>query len=49
MSELISKYLPNVASLGWTGDSGWGTAIFQTIFMTFWSDLGVNQRRGNLS
>ncbi|MBM6754555.1 ABC transporter permease [Lactobacillus alvi] len=36
MSELISKYLPNVASLGWTGDSGWGTAIFQTIFMTFW-------------
>ena len=36
MSELISKYLPNVTSLGWTGDSGWGTAIFQTIFMTFW-------------
>lgn len=36
MSELISKYLPNVANLGWTGDSGWGTALFQTIFMTFW-------------
>lgn len=36
MSELISKYLPNVTSLGWTGDNGWGTAIFQTIFMTFW-------------
>ena len=36
MSELISKYLPNVASLGWGGDSGWGTAIFQTLYMTFW-------------
>lgn len=36
MSELLSKYLPNVANLGWTGDSGWGTALFQTIFMTFW-------------
>ena len=36
MSELISKYLPKVANLGWTGDSGWGTALFQTIFMTFW-------------
>ena len=36
MSELISKYLPNVANLGWTGDSGLGTALFQTIFMTFW-------------
>ena len=36
MSELISKYLPNVASLGWSGDSGWGTAIFQTLYMTFW-------------
>lgn len=41
MSELISKYLPNVTSLGWTGDSGWGTAIFQTIFMTFWPAVVV--------
>ena len=36
MTELITKYLPNVANLGWKGDSGWGTAIWQTIFMTFW-------------
>lgn len=36
MSELLTKYLPNVADLGWGGDSGWGTSIFQTIYMTFW-------------
>lgn len=30
---------PNVVALGWSGDTGWGTAIFQTLFMTFWSAI----------
>ncbi|KRL63692.1 methionine ABC transporter permease [Lactobacillus psittaci] len=36
MLSLLQQYLPNVFSLGWSGDAGWGTAIFQTLFMTFW-------------
>ena len=36
MTELLTKYLPNVANLGWGGDTGWGTSIWQTIYMTFW-------------
>lgn len=28
---------PNVVELGWLGDDGWATSIFQTLFMTFWS------------
>lgn len=39
MIDFIKEYLPNVYSFGWTGDYGWGTAIGQTIFMTFWSAL----------
>ncbi|MGT2926067.1 methionine ABC transporter permease [Streptococcus cuniculipharyngis] len=34
MIELIEKYLPNVYALGWSGDAGWGTAIFNTLYMT---------------
>ena len=37
MISFLSKYLPNVVQLGWGGDAGWGTSIFQTLFMTFWS------------
>ncbi|MCI1290383.1 MAG: ABC transporter permease [Lactobacillus sp.] len=36
MTEFIAKTMPNVLRLGWGGDSGWGTAIWQTIYMTFW-------------
>ena len=39
MINLLQQYLPNVFSLGWSGDAGWGTAIFQTLFMTFWSAI----------
>ncbi|MDR0898874.1 MAG: ABC transporter permease [Lactobacillaceae bacterium] len=39
MLNLIKEYLPNVYNFGWTGDYGWGTAIWQTIYMTFWSGL----------
>jgi len=28
--------MPNVVQLGWTGDTGWGTSIVQTLYMTFW-------------
>lgn len=36
MISFLSKYLPNVVNLGWGGDSGWGTSILQTLYMTFW-------------
>ena len=36
MTSIIEKYLPNVANLGWTGDSGWWTSIIQTLYMTLW-------------
>ncbi|HJF09707.1 MAG TPA: ABC transporter permease subunit, partial [Lactobacillus crispatus] len=39
MISFLSKYLPNVVQLGWGGDAGWGTSIFQTLFMTFWSAI----------
>lgn len=39
MTSFFAKYFPNVISLGWSGDAGWGTAIFQTLFMTFWSAI----------
>lgn len=38
MSSLM-QYFPNVVALGWSGETGWGTAIFQTLFMTFWSAI----------
>lgn len=34
MSSLIQTYLPNVYQLGWSGDAGWGLAIWNTIYMT---------------
>lgn len=37
MSTWINQTFPNVIYQGWTGDTGWWTAITQTIFMTFWS------------
>lgn len=39
MTNWINSYLPNVVGLGWGGDAGWGTAIVQTIYMTFWPAL----------
>lgn len=39
MTSFFTKYFPNVISLGWGGDAGWGIAIFQTLFMTFWSAI----------
>ncbi|MBA1393404.1 ABC transporter permease, partial [Lactobacillus sp. XV13L] len=37
MNSWFTKVFPNVVNLGWLGDTGWGTAIGQTLFMTFWS------------
>ncbi|MBM7616755.1 D-methionine transport system permease protein [Weissella uvarum] len=34
MLNWIETNLPGVYSLGWGGDSGWGTAIGQTLYMT---------------
>lgn len=34
LAHLIMHFLPNVVNLGWWGQSGWGTAIVQTIAMT---------------
>lgn len=39
MISFFTKNFPNVIALGWGGDAGWGTAIFQTLFMTFWSAI----------
>lgn len=39
MTNFFLKYFPNVVALGWSGEAGWGTAIFQTLFMTFWSAI----------
>lgn len=39
MISFLTKNFPNVVALGWSGDAGWGTAIFQTLFMTFWSAI----------
>ena len=35
MMNLFEHYFPNVVSLGWSTDLGWGTAIWQTLYMTF--------------
>lgn len=37
MINWLDKICPNVVQLGWGGDAGWGTSIFQTLFMTFWA------------
>ncbi|HEY4399066.1 MAG TPA: methionine ABC transporter permease [Lactobacillaceae bacterium] len=39
MIDWFSKTFPNVVYQGWTGDTGWLTAIGQTIYMTFWSAI----------
>lgn len=39
MISWFNKIFPNVVNLGWGGDTGWGTSIFQTLFMTFWSAI----------
>lgn len=39
MNEWFSQTFPNVVYQGWTGDTGWLTAITQTLFMTFWSAI----------
>ncbi len=36
MTSFLTQYMPNVVQLGWTGDTGWGTSIVQTLYMTFW-------------
>ena len=35
MADWFAHNFPNVVYLGWTGEAGWGTAIFQTLYMTF--------------
>lgn len=37
MKDFLEQWIPNVLALGWYGETGWGTAIVQTLFMTFWS------------
>lgn len=39
MSSWFNSIFPNVVQLGWLGDTGWGTSIIQTLFMTFWSGI----------
>ncbi|SNK48939.1 ABC transporter permease [Streptococcus pneumoniae] len=34
MESLIQTYLPNVYKMGWSGQAGWGTAIYLTLYMT---------------
>lgn len=34
IAQLIETYLPNVYKLGWSGDAGWGMAIYNTLYMT---------------
>ncbi|MCM0598268.1 ABC transporter permease [Weissella fabalis] len=35
----INRTFPNVIQLGWSSDLGWGTAIYQTLYMTFVSAI----------
>jgi D-methionine transport system permease protein len=30
----IQEHMPNAYALGWSGDYGWGVAIWQTVYMT---------------
>ena len=34
MIDFIQTYLPNVYRMGWSGQAGWGTAIYLTLYMT---------------
>lgn len=35
----LLKTFPNVIQLGWSTDQGWGTSIYQTLYMTFTSAI----------
>ena len=39
MAHWIQQNFPNVYDLGWSGDFGWGIAIWQTIYMTIGSAI----------
>ncbi|MDN6900417.1 ABC transporter permease [Oenococcus sicerae] len=39
MINWLSKWLPNVVSMGWGGDYGWWQSIYQTLYMTFFSAI----------
>ncbi|QBO35850.1 ABC transporter permease [Periweissella cryptocerci] len=39
MMDLLQHYFPNVIALGWSTDQGWGTSIWQTLYMTFGSAI----------
>ncbi|MDR3240682.1 MAG: ABC transporter permease [Lactobacillaceae bacterium] len=39
MFSWINTYFPNIYTQGWGGDFGWGTAIWQTVYMTFGSAI----------
>ena len=34
MLQLIQQFMPNVYRMGWSGQAGWGTAIYLTLYMT---------------
>lgn len=37
MLDVLQEFLPNVVKMGWDGQAGWGTAIYATLYMTFYS------------
>lgn len=39
MNQWFAHTFPNVIYQGWCGDTGWWTAIVQTLYMTFWSAI----------
>ncbi|MGO3547937.1 MAG: methionine ABC transporter permease [Leuconostoc falkenbergense] len=39
MNQWFAHTFPNVIYQGWGGDTGWWTAIVQTLYMTFWSAI----------
>ncbi|MFT8939440.1 methionine ABC transporter permease [Leuconostoc falkenbergense] len=39
MNQWFAHTFPNVIYQGWSGDTGWWTAIVQTLYMTFWSAI----------
>ena len=43
MAEWFAHTFPNVVYLGWTGETGWWTAIVQTLyFSTYWWFIGID-------
>ena len=47
MISFLTKNFPNVVALGWGGDAGWGTAIFQTLFIDVYKRQVVMHRTRN--